>query len=47
MEVRQLLLQRYVIGRGAGDVAGAARAGAAAVDGVVHRRQHGGMLTHA
>ena len=47
VQVRQLLLQQHVVVVGAGDVAGAAGAGAAAVQRLVHRGQHGRVLAHA
>ena len=47
VQVGQLLFQQHVVVVGAGDVAGAAGAGAAMVQRLVHRRQHGWVLAHA
>ena len=47
MQVGELGLELDVIVGGAGDVAGAAGAGADRVDRLVHGREHGGMLAHA
>ena len=47
VQVGELALQQHVVVGGAGDVAGAAGAGAAAVDRRVHRRQHRRVLAHA
>ena len=47
VQVGQLLLQRPMVDVGAGDVAGAAGAGAATVQRLVHRRQHRRILAHA
>ena len=47
MQVGKLALQHDVIVVGAGDVAGAAGAGAAAVERLVHGGKHGRMLAHA
>ena len=47
MQVGQFALQQHVIVVGAGDVAGAAGAGAATVERFMHRRQHLRVLAHA
>ena len=47
VEVGEFLLQEHVIMVGAGNVSGAARAGSASVDCLVHRLQHRWMLAHA
>ena len=47
VQVGELLLQQHVIVVGARDVAGAAGAGAAAVERLVHRLEHLRMLAHA
>ena len=47
MQVRELPLQQYMGVVRARNIAGAAGAGAIAVEGVVHGRQHCGMLAHA
>ncbi len=47
VQVGQFLFQQHVVVVGACDVAGAARAGAAAIERLVHRRQHGRVLAHA
>jgi hypothetical protein len=47
MQLSELALQQHVIVVRAGDVAGPARAGAAARDRLVHGREYLGMLSHA
>ena len=47
MEVGELLLEEDVVVVGAGDVAGAAGAGAAGVQRFVHGADDGGVLAHA
>ena len=47
VQIGEFPLQQHVIVVGAGDVAGAAGAGAATVERLVHRRQHRGVLAHA
>ena len=47
MQIGEFALQQHVIMVGAGDVAGAAGAGAATVERLMHRREHGRMLAHA
>ena len=47
VQVRQLALEEHVGMRGAGDVAGPARPGADALEGLGHGLQHEGMLAHA
>ena len=47
MQVRKLLLQQHVVVVGAGDIAGAAGAGAAAVQRLVHGLDHARVLPHA
>ena len=47
VQVGELALEQHVVVVGAGDVAGAAGAGAAAVDRLVHGVEHGRVLAHA
>ncbi len=47
VQIGELLLQQHVVMVGAGDVAGAAGAGPAPVERLVHGRQHQRMLAHA
>ena len=47
VQVGELALEQHVVVGGAGDVAGAAGAGAAAVDRLVHGREHRRVLPHA
>ena len=47
VQVGELALEQHVVVVGAGDVAGAAGAGAAAVERLVHRLEHGRVLAHA
>ena len=47
MQVGKLLLQHHVIMVGTGDIAGAAGAGAATVERLMHSRQHRRILSHA
>ncbi len=47
VQIGKLALQQHVIVVGAGNIAGAARAGAATVERLVHGVEHGGVLAHA
>src|SRR3546814_2502813 len=47
MQLGKLALQPHVVGAGAGDVAGAAGAGAAGLQRLGHGSEHRGVLAHA
>jgi hypothetical protein len=47
MQLGQLTFQQNVIVISAGNIAGTSGAGAAAVERLMHRREHCGMLTHS